>query len=544
MFIVIDGFVRLYSTIEPTKYGKELTLEAMVLKDGDCFEETSLVHKRNRLTTAVALASSTVGEISHSDLHTILSNPKYAAIGPAVDAVVQGWTPFVYAADALMRDAQSALFTLVDVEERNKLALGAERTEFEAGDIVQHWNQVCFSVYIVIDGELEVLEPVFPEKRKKKKADQKEDPPEPGNVICTLTKGCAIGEFCVVACAKGQSIVRAKVPTVVVDVPMEICEPLILSRPDVVDDMHDIKLIFRRRHVCIEKQAFEVKEILEIFKKESAQAAEDAKDAPKALPYFSRWSTGETMEICEISPPVFGAMPSVRGRYERSSKKLAEATFNTMYVGYDTDWCVKVAWNEVSLKKLSSTIRMQFLQEVETTLMLTNDQPTWLRYSMVEDRHGNTKMIHHWELSQARRTKEMEEGFTPRSQPMGDSQGHLGMKESEFEITLGVEGWRTLRPWVGAEKPSDWDRDSIPDRFLSEEQREEKRLRPERIFVAPNIVKCFNFWDDEETGKMVFITEIIDPGARLSKRGFTCLQLGNYTPTGHERREATGGVLL
>jgi len=62
--------------------------------------------------------------------------------------------------------------------------------------------------------------------------------------------------------------------------------------------------------------------------------------------------------------------------------------------------------------------------------------------------------------------------------------------------------------------------------------------------VAPNIVKCFNFWDDEETGKMVFITEIIDPGARLSKRGFTCLQLGNYTPTGHERREATGGVLL
>ena len=107
---------------------------------------------------------------------------------------------------------------------------------------------------------------------------------------------------------------------------------------------------------------------------------------------------------------------------------------------------------------------MQFLQEVETCLTLTNEQPSWLRYTMVEDRHGNQKMLHHWELSQARKTREMTEGFTPRSVPMGDSMGQLGMLESDWERTTGVEGWRAIRPWLGAEKPSDWDLDSVPDR--------------------------------------------------------------------------------
>jgi hypothetical protein len=60
--------------------------------------------------------------------------------------------------------------------------------------------------------------------------------------------------------------------------------------------------------------------------------------------------------------------------------------------------------------------------------------------------------------------------------------------------------------------------------------------------VAPNIVQCFNYWDDEENDKMVFLTEIIEPMQGKPKKGFTCLGLGNYTPTGHHRREATGTI--
>lgn len=92
----------------------------------------------------------------------------------------------------------------------------------------------------MIDGELEVCE--YDNRGGEKP-------------IGTLTRGHTFGEFCVVACAKAQTIVRARTSVVLVDVPMEACESLILSRPDVVDDMHDIKLIFRRRHVPVEMQA-------------------------------------------------------------------------------------------------------------------------------------------------------------------------------------------------------------------------------------------------------------------------------------------------
>ena len=196
------------------------------------------------------------------------------------------------------------------------------------------------------------------------------------------------------------------------------------------------------RDACLQSHSGWALQVLEIFKKESAKAAEESKDAAKVFPYYSRWATGETMEILEASPPLFGSMPALRSRYERSSKILAETTFTKIFVAYDTEWGEKVAWNEVYIKKLSTTVRMRFLQEVETSLSLTNTQPTWLRYSLVEDRHGNLKMIHHWEMSQARRTREMEEGFTPRSRPTGESTAHLGMLESEFVSTTGVEGWR------------------------------------------------------------------------------------------------------
>lgn len=67
-------------------------------------------------------------------------------------------------------------------------------------------------------------------------------------------------------------------------------------------------------------------------------------------------------------------------------------------------------------------------------------------------------------LVQARRTKEMEGGFTPRSKPMGESLAHQGLLESEFVAATGVEGWRTVRPWLGAEKPSDWNYDPMDDK--------------------------------------------------------------------------------
>ena len=33
----------------------------------------------------------------------------------------------------------------------------------------------------------------------------------------------------------------------------------------------------------------------------------------------------------------------------------------------------------------------------------------------------------------------------------------------------------------------------------------------ERVFHAPSIIKCFNYWHEEDTNCVVFITELIKP---------------------------------
>ena len=72
--------------------------------------------------------------------------------------------------------------------------------------------------------------------------------------------------------------------------------------------------------------------------------------------------------------------------------------------------------------------------------------------------------------------------------------------------------------------------DDIPQKFLTKEMIEARRNKPERVFHAPSIIKCFSSWEDEETNSMVFITELIEAthGVGKTKRAFSCLQLGNF----------------
>jgi len=37
-----------------------------------------------------------------------------------------------------------------------------------------------------------------------------------------------------------------------------------------------------------------------------------------------------------------------------------------------------------------------------------------------------------------------------------------------------------------------------------------KRDKKERMFYAPNIIKCYNYWEEEQTNSMVFITQLIE----------------------------------
>ena len=134
--------MRHFNTLEPTKQGVVHTLETDVSPQCTSIEENGMINRAPRMTTAVALAASVVAEVSRSDLISILGNPKYANVGPEVAAVAAGWTPWKLNADAMMRDAKSALFSLVGVDERKFLALGAERSEFEAGHVLQEYDEV------------------------------------------------------------------------------------------------------------------------------------------------------------------------------------------------------------------------------------------------------------------------------------------------------------------------------------------------------------------------------------------------------------------
>ena len=88
---------------------------------------------------------------------------------------------------------------------------------------------------------------------------------------------------------------------------------------------------------------------------------------------------------------MFGNVPSLRGRYERCEEILDEQQYKSMWRAFDTELGMEIAWNRVFLSKLSPTVKMQFMTEVATTLTLTNDQPSWMRYGCKTLHHAATR---------------------------------------------------------------------------------------------------------------------------------------------------------
>jgi hypothetical protein len=189
---------------------------------------------------------------------------------------------------------------------------------------------------------------------------------------------------------------------------------------------------------------------------------------------------------------------------------------------------------QVMLHKMPTSTKMHFLSEVNTLVQLTNEQvpvnqaclapsrcckhdgegssgllrssdvcwasqPTWLRYTLIEDKHGNLRMKNKWELtqvhpvlhdapnvctllpqicsaqileatspmsdcigwpvwscSQANPVKEMLEQFTPRSVPVGEAFGPTGLREQDLEAQTGQEAWRCLKCAHSRSYKSDW----------------------------------------------------------------------------------------
>ena len=190
-----------------------------------------------------------------------------------------------------------------------------------------------------------------------------------------LAEGQTVGEVGMIVGAKATTTVVCKTHCALIEIPSESAEGVILSRPDLVDYIHHIKVVCEERGEALELISEHIEETLRIVQKETE--AENILDegAKAEPPYFSSWFEGVTVEIVEISPPIFGNAPSLRGRYERIAEVLDEQPFKTMWRAFDTVWGMSMAWNRVYLSKLSPAVKMQFLSEVATTLVLTNEQP-------------------------------------------------------------------------------------------------------------------------------------------------------------------------
>ena len=91
------------------------------------------------------------------------------------------------------------------------------------------------SIYLVVDGELEVVRP----------------PAEAGGrpaVLGALRAGHSVGEFGALIAARATAAVRAGPGgACVVAVPLEAVDAVAYGLPDVVDDVHEIKLIVARK---------------------------------------------------------------------------------------------------------------------------------------------------------------------------------------------------------------------------------------------------------------------------------------------------------
>ena len=389
---------------------------------GQCFEESCSTLNMKRMSSVVALQGSVVGELTKSDLNPILLN------APGAHLVLQkhwtGVTPLSLIAEALAKKCPSALIPKLDEFELRWLTLGAELDDWDEGHQLFTLGKPTYSIFMVLDGELSV-------SAKDEDGKMKE--------IAVLGEGKTVGEVGLIVGAKATSTVVCKTHCALIEIPSESAEGLILSRPDIVDYIHHIKVLCQELNRHLELMSEHIEEVSELYKQEVVQESLEDNGTKADPPYFSSWFEGTTVEVVEISPPVYGNAPASRGRYERCDELLDEQSYKQTYRAFDTEWGMSVAWNTVRLSKLSPTIKMQFLSEVATTLILTNEQPSWLRYDLRAQHDGSFKFLTKWEMSKAKEVDEYKPGgLSPRSQPLGEARGHMGLSQAEFEAGVCV----------------------------------------------------------------------------------------------------------
>jgi CRP-like cAMP-binding protein len=249
----------------------------------------------------------------------------------------------------------------LDQFEVRRLSLGAELVECNAGQVIMTVGKSSSSIFMVLEGELSVL--------------QKEEESRNMVEIGVLRAGMSVGEVGMVTGGKCTSTVKCKTDCSLIEITSEAAEGLILSRPDLVEHVFLIKTVLAEQGEILELICDHIDRVNQLVLLESQERNLEEEGTKGDPPYFSSWSDGKTVEIVEISPPVYGNSPSARGRYERIEELLDVQLYKSMWRGFDTEWGMEIAWNRVFLAKLSPTVKMQFLSEVATTLILTNEQP-------------------------------------------------------------------------------------------------------------------------------------------------------------------------
>mmetsp|Transcript_19043 Transcript_19043/g.62671 ORF Transcript_19043/g.62671 Transcript_19043/m.62671 type:complete len:232 (+) Transcript_19043:1491-2186(+) len=201
-------------------------------------------------------------------------------------------------------------------------------------------------------------------------------------------------------------------------------------------------------------------------------------------PFLTEWE-GLTVQIVEISPPIFDGSDSKRGRYQRTSDVLDQNDFRTIYRCLDTETNTFLAWNEVPLANLSCELKMRLLEEVRTCQRLTQEQPAVFQYGLAIDRLGRVALRSTW--TQALPNKATGKEARGSKDILEQMESSVGLSQTELESITGISAWKALMPWE-SEKPVDWE-DAIPEEYMSAEMLEEKRRRERTVYFSPTLIK-------------------------------------------------------
>ena len=211
--------------------------EVKLYREGECLEEQAAACGMKRVSSIVALAGSIIGVLERADLNPVLLNNPTAH--HTLEAYWKDVEPIMLIGEALSKKCPSAMVPRLDAFELRRLNRGAQLDDWEAGHELLKIGRPCYSIFMVLDGELSVLQK-DEDGNMKVRLFNFSTPLQfhsikayTWRIVCqeigVLGEGKTVGEVGMICGSKATSTVLCKIPCALIELPAESSEVSYLS---------------------------------------------------------------------------------------------------------------------------------------------------------------------------------------------------------------------------------------------------------------------------------------------------------------------------